>query len=83
MRSRVTKPHSSVGLILRFAHTLPIASSVTADLDRLRIKARPDLQREVVPFTASAQLTWLQHFRQGSPDSGFSPGVKIIVDPSK
>lgn len=54
------KTHSSVGLIVGVAHSLFIASSVAADLNGLRIKARPDLQREGTPFTASAQLTWLK-----------------------
>lgn len=60
MRSCVTKPHSSVGLIVGFAHSLLIASSVTADVGGLRIKARPDLQREVMPFTTSVQVIWLR-----------------------
>lgn len=60
MRSRVTKPHSSVGLIVGFAQSLLIASSVTAVLDGLRIKVKQDLQREMMPFTAPAQLTWLR-----------------------
>jgi len=76
--NRVTKPHSSAGLIVGFAHSLLIASSVTADLDGLRIKARPDLQREVIPFTASAQLTWLRQpatFQAREPRFGlFSRG---------
>lgn len=40
MGSCVTKHHSSVGLIVGFAHPLLIASSVTADLDGLRLKAK-------------------------------------------
>lgn len=52
-RSRVTKPHSSVRLIVGFAHSLFIASSVTADFDGTRIKARGDLKREVIPFTTT------------------------------
>lgn len=60
MGSCVTKRHSSVGLIVGFAHPLLIASSVTADLDGLRIKAKGDLQREAMPFTASTQLIWLR-----------------------
>lgn len=54
------KTHSSVGLIVGVAHSLFIASSVMADLDGLMIKARQNLRRQGMPFTASAQLTWLK-----------------------
>lgn len=56
-RSCVTKSHSSVRLIVGFAHSLFIASSVTADLDGTRIKARGDMQRGVMPFTTPANQT--------------------------
>lgn len=56
-RSRVTKPHSSVRLIVGFVHYLSIASSVTANLDGTRIKSRGDLQREVMPFTTPTNPT--------------------------
>lgn len=76
-RSRVTKPHSSAGLIAGFAHSLLIAGSVTADLDGFGIK---DLRREAMPCTASVQPAWLPRFSRQSPDSGFSPRVKITVN---
>lgn len=42
MRNHVTKSHSSVGLMVGFAHSLLIAGSVTADLDGLRIKGKQE-----------------------------------------